>query len=283
LLLAILELIDRGEVSSNHIELSPALVERYKELFDVVRAEDDQPNPHLPLYHLSGDGFWHLVPESGRAPVYQEGNVSAPKSLKRLREETRWAEFDPDLWRLLENPASRHDLRDALIARYFADSREPLMKLLAPQAGASSRLKEESPLGFAPARDAAFRKTIRDIYDYRCAACGIRVRLNTTERRHVLIEAAHLVPWEETHNDNPTNGIALCRNDHWALDQHLIAPCPSDHHPGGVWSVSPALDDRIPDHKPFLRLQDRRVLRPRESKFLPSLEALAWRESHLLH
>ena len=282
LLLTILDLIDRGDISGNRVELSAPLVERYKELFEIVRADQDQPNPHLPLYHLSGDGFWHLIPEEGCNAVYLEGNVSAPKSLKRLREETQWAEFDPELWGILEKPGSRHALCDALISRYFADSREALLKLLTEGVDDSSRLNENPSPNFSPARDAAFRKTIRDIYDYRCAACGTRVRLDTAERRHVLIEAAHLIPWEETHNDNPTNGIALCRNDHWALDQHLIAPSPSDEHPAGVWCVSPALDHRIADQKPFVELAGQRVLPPHESKFLPSKEALVWRESHLL-
>lgn len=42
------------------------------------------------------------------------------------------------------------------------------------------------------------------------------------------------------------------------------------------------LADHIPDQKLFVRLQNRRVLPPHGSKFLPTQEALAWREKHLV-
>lgn len=280
LLLTAIDLIQRGLIERNEIPLSEELIDRYRELFDVVRSAQDKPNPHLPLYHLSGDKFWYLISQPGQGPVYQEGNAAAPKSLKRLREEVQWAEFDGDLWDLLSVTSTRNAIRDALISRYFAGARKPLLDLLCVEP-APLQVQEAPAQDYGPARDAAFRRTIRDIYDYRCAACGIRVLLDA-ERRHVLIEAAHLIPWEKSHNDNPTNGMALCRNHHWALDEYLIAPCPSKEHPAGIWRVSPALDDRIADLKSFVRLQNRRVIRPRESKFLPSQESLEWRESHLL-
>lgn len=278
LLLAVLDLIERGEIADNRVPLSADLVDRYKQLFEIVGTETDQPNPHLPLYHLSGDKFWHLRPQEGHGPVYEEGNVSAPKSLARLRDEVRWAEFDPELWSLLSTRDGRAQVREALVARYFAPFRDALIQ--SPSKGIVQREPDGEDI-VKSARDAAFRKTIRQIYDHRCAACGVRVLLET-ERRHVLIEAAHLIPWEESHNDHPSNGMALCRNHHWAVDEHLIAPCPSLEHKAGVWRVSPVLDDRIADLKDFARLENRRVIRPLEAKFLPSREALEWREAHLL-
>ncbi len=38
-----------------------------------------------------------------------------------------------------------------------------------------------------PGRDGAFRRTILEIYDYRCAACGVRVLLDQSVS---LVEAA---------------------------------------------------------------------------------------------
>jgi predicted restriction endonuclease len=74
-----------------------------------------------------------------------------------------------------------------------------------------------------------------EVYDYRCAACGIRVLLDHVES---LVEAAHLIPFSESRNDKPTNGMALCPNHHWAMDRHLIAPCPDSKRRAGIWRVN---------------------------------------------
>jgi putative restriction endonuclease len=57
LLLAILDLIDRGLVTRNEVTLSTDLTNIFKRYFKVVRQRDDQPTIENPFYHLSGDGF----------------------------------------------------------------------------------------------------------------------------------------------------------------------------------------------------------------------------------
>jgi len=63
-----------------------------------------------------------------------------------------------------------------------------------------------------PGRHDAFRHAILEIYDYRCAACGIRVKITDDLS---LVEAAHIIPFGESQNDKPDNGLALCPNHHW--------------------------------------------------------------------
>lgn len=53
-----------------------------------------------------------------------------------------------------------------------------------------------------------------------------------------LVEEAHLIPFGESRNDKPTKGMALCPNHHWAMDRHLIAPCPDTKRRAGVWRVN---------------------------------------------
>ena len=40
---------------------------------------------------------------------------------------------------------------------------------------------------------------------YRCAACGLRFLYDEI----TIIDAAHLIPFSETHDDSPQNGMAL--------------------------------------------------------------------------
>jgi HNH endonuclease len=52
---------------------------------------------------------------------------------------------------------------------------------------------------------------------------GLLMRLSYSSQPSV-VEAAHLVPFNVTRDDNPNNGLALCPNHHRAMDRFLIAP-----------------------------------------------------------
>lgn len=277
LLLSIIDLIDHGLIVENSVPLSGELVATFRRYFNVVRSANDVPTIQNPFYFLCGDGFWHLVPSSDQPPLYVRGSVSRAPSVAELRRRVACGRFDTELWALLREPVSRHQLREALIARYFPDRREQLAGVAATVSKpcAPDVLRDELP----PGRDAAFRHTILEIYDYRCAACGMRVLL---EHRTSLAEAAHLIPFRETRNDKPTNGMALCPNHHWAMDRHLIAPCPDRRRRAGVWRVnSERLDDRIEGQRDLVALASKPVIPPVEEKYYPAKESLRWREAHL--
>src|SRR2546426_9470850 len=173
LLLAIIDLLDKGAISDNAIPLSDDLLKVFKRYFGVVRMRDDQPTIQNPFYFLSGDGFWELVPNENERILYQSGSVSRAPSVAELRRRVAFGRFDAGLWALLREDHSRHQLREALIARYFPEKRNQLAAI----AGEWTPLRKPDEMHdeLPPGRDAAFRRTILDIYDYRCAACGIRV------------------------------------------------------------------------------------------------------------
>lgn len=259
-------------MKANEVTLSPELVNTFRRYFDTVGKQDDQPTIENPFYFLSGDGFWN-VEKPGAGPLYQPGNASSPPSMSILR--TAAGHFDPQLWDLMQSPASRSQLRDALVTRYFPDERRKIQSLLtAPEPPSGFQLNEQ----FEQARSGAFRQTVLEIYDYTCAACGLRVRLNDG---FSLVDAAHLIPFKVNRDDKPNNGVALCPNHHRAMDRFLIAPCPDPKHPAGVWRVGPALDPRIEGQKALVVLDGQRVIAPTEEKFYPALDCLRWREKHL--
>lgn len=261
LLLATLDLVDSGAIHENQIPLTEGLIARFREYFALVAKGNDQPNIHLPYFHLCGDGFWHLQPSPGRGPVYVAGEVSAPKSVAQLRREAAFATLDPDLWQLMADPASREEIREALIARYFPDKARELFALSHKNAPDPDRTLKEGPK--TTPRSAAFRQLICELYDYQCAACGLRIRL---EDDLTFVEAAHLIPFGESHNDHPSNGVALCRNHHWAMDNRLIAL-----DLGNRWRVSPALHAlRSEGEKELLGLHERPIVRlPKDEDFQP--------------
>jgi hypothetical protein len=61
-----------------------------------------------------------------------------------------------------------------------------------------------------------FRQAVIEIYDYRCAVCGLKI--NSPDSLCWEVEAAHIVPHASFGKDDIFNGIALCRFHHWAFD-----------------------------------------------------------------
>ncbi|HEV2207825.1 MAG TPA: HNH endonuclease [Verrucomicrobiae bacterium] len=273
LLLAILDLVDKGQITRNEVPLNEDLVKTFRRYFEVVRQRDDKPTIENPYYFLSGDGFWALEKPSG-GRLYEAGNATSPPSMKVLRATP--GRFDPGLWDLLRGPGSRRRVREALVDRYFPGKRGDLEVLFgraaaAPDEAEALQLNES----FEQARSAAFRQVVLEVYDYMCAACGLRVRLGDG---FSLVDAAHLIPFEVSRDDKPNNGLALCPNHHRAMDRNLIAPCPDREHKAGVWRVSGRVDERKDSRRDLVALAGRPVLEPSEVKFLPAVESLRWRE-----
>jgi putative restriction endonuclease len=212
MLLAVMEWIGQGRGLDNWIFPDEELRQLWLKYFSIVRRDDDQPNPNLPFYHMHSEGNWRFVMKPGYEVLHpSKGGMKTP-SWKKLEEVVSHVELHPGLFALMMNPVDREILRNAVISRYFSYHRSAIMEVLDEE-----NLKvgmdplDQAVAEDAPGRDSAFRKVITEIYDYRCAACGLRVKLQNM----TLIDAAHIIPFSETRDDNPKNGLALCKNHHF--------------------------------------------------------------------
>lgn len=266
LLLAVLDLIDEGLATPDRIPWCLDLRERFKERFAVVRKHNDQCNPDLPFRYLAGDGFWQAIEADGSTPIRREIRVS-DFGLAQAR-------FTAGFDLLVAIPDNRRKMREALVTRYFPQHAGALLgqinnrqsTLHNPQS--ASLHEDELEYGRSP----AFRRKILEIYDHQCAACGLRIKLPAA-RDVSFIDAAHLIPFAEARNDHPTNGLALCKNHHWAMDRDIIAPGP-DHH----WHVSKLVDPRRSNgEKELHELAGKSVLLPKDPAFHPEDRGLQWR------
>jgi putative restriction endonuclease len=282
MLLAVLDLARAGAFFKNRIYFAPPLLERYDRLFAAVKGPDDHPNPYFPFFHLAGKlrgggaSFWHLRPIPGREAIVAA--MSSARSIVDITTNIAYAELDEGLFNLLQQPKELEALAET-ISTYWLDRGLQDLRAVAASNGEISDYEKCLRLGIKPSaaespppafvRDPAFRRVVTELYDYRCAATGIRVLLPGGE---AMVEAAHIHPFVEAGDDDPRNGIALTPNMHWAMDRHLIAPGP-DH----MWHVSPVLDDRVPDFATLIGLAGKKVLLPAEGRFSPKLESLQWR------
>lgn len=266
MLLTVIDLAERGVLVENEVRYDDAL-EGFREYAEAIRPKSHL-HPYYPFYHLKTSRFWRLdVPEGSPTHRRMLGQSAA---------------LTPELHRLLCSDAmARFELRKALIERWFPDEGTAVWRVIerkqSPNEYESSLRQAGTPLepeGVSDsARSSSFRRLVLEAYDYRCAATGWRILLPGTK---AMVEAAHLIPWAESHDDRPSNGIALTPTYHRALDWHLIAPGPDMK-----WHVSKALDKRIPDNREFLELAGQDVIFYGD-RHPPSRDALAWRVGHLL-
>ena len=277
LLLAIFDALAAGKAQPEHVEWSNWLIERFRTYFDVVKSHNDDCMPENPFYYLKSDGFWLPV---NATPLGELPLVTTPVA-RDLDTGRVFARFIGGWDVLVADASCRMGFRDGLISRYFPRARAELGVHFVESAAVPSRLgqavAEDKPDDLPPGRSAAFRRRVAEIYDYQCVACGLRIRL--PEHDLSFVDAAHLVPFSETRNDHPTNGLALCKNHHWALDQRLIAP-----DPNGIWRVSRHVEPRRSrGEEELARLAGQAILRPAEPAFAPERWNLEWRFERLLN
>ena len=280
LLLAIISMVEAGRLADNRICYNPDLYALFRKYFQTVRAADDSVNMRDPFWRLRTDGLLEHCPNAGfeRAVAAQGG---AP-AVGQLQQMCSPSSLPAELYDLLREPDNRERLRQALIHRYFADKAAELECIVREEQGigAYERFLEEPPGSSEPPlpgpedpiRNQAFRRVVLRAYDYRCAACGLRVVVDDL----VLVEAAHLIPYAISRDDDPRNGMTLCKNHHWGMDRNLIAPATDL-----TWRVSGRLDDRIEGQRDLIDLGGRSVIVPKATRFHPKADSLRWRE-HML-
>lgn len=287
MLLALFDLARSGGLHENHITYSPTLLERYSIYFNAVKTPRDHPNPYFPFFHLRGKlkggetGFWKIVPLPGRATVVK--TLRSARSARDITENISHVELDEELFGLLQDEASIDSLGEVLSTHWFDRGLSDLTSVVEKGRAISlyehrlrdlsvGIVKEANPPDYV--RSPAFRRIVTEVYDYRCAATGLRVVLPDGT---AMVEAAHIHPFSSSGDDDPRNGLALSPDMHWAMDAFLIAPGP-DYK----WHVSNMLDNRIPDNKIITELQGRPLILPREQRMYPRRDVLEWRLLKLL-
>ena len=284
LLLCVLDLFDSGEISSNLVEISDDLIVLFDRYWGRVLPFNRPGNLALPFFHLQGDGFWHLLPRHGRSSF-----GSQITSLTRLREEAIGARLDEELYGLIESTENRYSLRRVLIETYFSPEIRPLVVeqsitnrgpfayceelLRRPE---DSRVEERLSLdeAYRPAiRDQGFRRAVVTAYSHRCALCGIRIR---TLDGHTAVTAAYIVPWSETQDDRPANGMALCRMCHWTFDERLLGVSQEYEV---IASKQLPVADNLPGY--LTNLEGRGIVGPSQNPFWPDTESLRWHHDNV--
>lgn len=281
LLLSIFDQFDQGEITRNFVPFSAELADLFASYWDLVMPVDRTPRMFLPFFHMKNDGFWQLLPQPGKEAILEA--IPQIAGTAQLRDTVLGGQFDEDLYQLILIKEHRDVLRTAVIKKYFADSIQRILmqqaeinvtayqysqNLLETARKRSAHSDSSAASAEQPVRDQGFRRAIVTAYDHRCVLCG--VRLVTYEGR-TSATAAHIIPWSVSYNDDPRNGLCLCRLCHWTFDVGLTAI---------TTRYRIRLSDQINNEGNMpgylSTLADRPIFEPTEDVFNPDPDALQW-------
>ena len=298
LLLIIMEMLESGELSENRIPFGK--IEKKKPffadliaVFNRLNTSNWQPSIHNPFFHLKTNGFWYLDP-----PELQSRSTGTTATPAHLRNANAAARVDDHFFVLLAIPEYREILRQTLIGTYFSNIRYEIETAIEEHRTLSRECVAEDIEGYSQQliqaaqhpfsmhkevksmqteiliRSAGFRRTIMKIYEYTCAVCELNIRASTGES---VTDAAHIIPFSVSYNDDIRNGMSLCKLHHWAFDTGLI----SLNHDYQV-IVSPSMSEQGPTEGMLTQLRDKRIWTPEDDRYHPDRNALEWHRMRVL-
>lgn len=284
LLLALLDLVARGVVISAFIDVREDLVE-LNELFtnywrQVVPIRQTS-SIAFPFSRLHNEPFWELIPAEKQE--IDRKSINSINTVNQLRQVAIGGRINKDLYILMQKEDNRAALRQTLLENCFSpDAIKALNEQAAIHAEAFSYgqellLKAHQPLvkesvageTYRPvSRNQGFRRIVVSTYDHRCALCGVRI---VTSEGHTAVDAAHIVPWSKTQNDDIRNGMALCKLCHWAFDEGMLGVS-ADY--AVATSAQIGLSPNVPGS--LQTLAGRGIIAPSDRNLWPAQEYLHW-------
>lgn len=221
LLLAILDLIESGDIATPQVKLTPELAFRFLGYWEIVAARGRSVGRvELPFFHLQSDGVLRHVAHDGLEAALRS---IRPTSVELLNRVVSYAELPADLFALMSDRQNRDAMRRSLIGGnwFLPHEKAKLNAVLGIENNPSMLCDEAAAVSseeVCQGRDIRFRLQIVPMYGYSCLLCGVKMLLPSGV---TLVEAAHIHQFSQSRNDDITNGMALCRNHHWAFDQGL--------------------------------------------------------------
>jgi len=280
LLLAILDEVQRGNITNNFIPITPELVASFRAYWQaLVPMGQWRERMFYPFRYLIQDGFWELVKNGASLTAKQLGD---PVSINQLNSVIDGGRFSVDLWDLLQDTVAVNGLRSLLLKTYFNTTETDVAKELptSPIDYEAQKLIAEARSKFRPSmtrerkdddgyfvRHALFPRVVKSLYDGACAVCDLAVH---TDDSGGIVDAAHIMPFGKFHNDDPRNGIAFCKNHHWGFDAGWFAVS-ADH--------KVLVSTRLKNHLSYLTSGSPLRL-PSQVEYAPAQEALTWHRAN---
>lgn len=279
LLLSVIDGVEQGWIRNNKITLCQPLIDTFSLYWDTVMGERQTTIAH-PFFYMKSSLFWKLRYKPGVSVI------QGTPSVARLRKKISHAEIDRTLFAMMADRHDREILRRLIISEFFSSETDSHIQEIREFGRSSfdyaSSLDEllKSPFEIdhtkdegnvyqtvnQQVRDRGFSMKVRMAYGNTCAVC--RGKVITPEGR-TLVDSAHILPFNTTNNNDPRNGLALCKTHHWMFDHYMLTVRPDYRLQLSDWL---RLEDNNAEET--LRWADSEILLPAESGLFPAGVAL---------
>lgn len=284
LLLSVLQLAAQGGIVRGQVFITPELIALFRSNWNRLVTTRHDPLMAQPFFHMKTEGFWKLIPKEGTIDL--DSMAQFTKSLIRLDAAIEYAQLNDDLFALMLDTDSNLTLQHALLHRYFPDA--PLTGGPVPYGqldmftDITDKILHESPADYRTAMDALlaanddeevflrgsmFKREVPRVYDHQCAISGMRIVATANIQ---MVEACHIVPFSQSHDDTIGNGMALTPTLHTAFDRGLIS-ISADYRV----LVSDAFHEQ-PGEYGLRRFEGRELLLPNDRSYWPGQGNLGW-------
>lgn len=246
--------LSRGEASLSFEQVEPKLAALLKEFGPTRKAY----HPEYPFWRLQNDGLWVVTADEEMRS--RTSNDDPPRS--ELRRAKAKGAFPEDVQRaLLRQPAAIGAVAHQVLEQSFPETlHQDILDAVGLDDGIAAITRRR--------RDPNFRNAVLVAYQYRCAMCGLDLRVGTLT---VGLEAAH-IKWHQARGpDSVDNGIAFCALHHKLFDFGAFTV--SDNH---QVLVSEQVNGSSAVEDVLLRHHGREMAVPRRQEELPKPEFLRW-------
>lgn len=287
LLLSVIDNIAQGLIENEKIYITPDLVASFKSNWTTFVVTKHTMKFSMPFFYMKSEPFWNLIPKQGYDLIVK--TKYSLESFSNLNSAIDYACIDPELFFYLFQKESRDLLRLTLLNKYFPETKSNEQKGLGYISEITSDILEEKSDTYRKKltemeqkleqdayseeifiRGNVFKRVIPKIYNNTCCITGLNISATFTIS---MVDACHIIPFSESHDDTITNGIALSPNMHRAFDRGLITV---DENFKVI--VSERFREETISPYSIKQFSGKQILLPTEPRFYPSPENLSWHQ-----
>ena len=262
-LLLLLTIADVIQVKSNEFKFKE-IEEHLKLLLGKYGLKNTKSlKPEYPFIYLgSSPTLWKCS--------IDKSMLKNPNSVTRAEAMDAVAKFEDNFYSYLQNIQQAKALVWQLLNEFWPEAyHEDLLRDLGLDGLLNETIAHEVQ---KQRRGRLFVEEVLDSYERQCAICNQSIRLGDAL---IGIDACHVKPIQHFGDDHVTNGIALCKIHHWALDRGAITISENRD-----LMISPKLNGtRIVEY--FHEFANKQIFLPRNSSFHLNEENVSYHRKFL--